>query len=290
MEFNPIKQKYCPYCSSAKAKSQFYPNPVLAGEHLPYCKSCAGAKYREAAKLTGSKWAALWSVCMEMGVPLIRERFNVLKQQYDEDDVKSTKNTPFATYLDLLQDARVKYHGVFDSDMQLSDFIQISDMVENVAEEDMEEKRKYWNKVWGSGYDADQCARLDDYFEMYTDDKPDMDAGQILRYRDLCKAELRKFEGDDSKEVTDEILKLMKLLKIDDFQENRQSETEKFIDSWAWRIENTKPAEYEDLEKYRDYAGNEKMWNEIQRVMLNAVAFTRDYPDITTYEKGGKKK
>lgn len=285
MEFNPIKQKYCPYCSSVKAKSQFYPNPVLAGEYLPYCKSCAGAKYREAAKLTGSKWAALWAVCMEMGVPLIRERFNVLKQQYDEDDTKSTKNTPFATYLDLLQDARVKYRGVFDSDMQLSDFIQISDTSDDIAEEDMEEKRKYWNKVWGSGYDADQCARLDDYFEMYTTDIPEMDAGMMLRYRDLCKAELRKFEGDDSKEVTDEILKLMKLLKVDKFDSQEKSDTDRFIDRLIWKIEETEPAEEEDEAKYRDVAGFEASFNNIMRCMQNLLAGTKNYPNIPKSEE-----
>lgn len=285
MEFNPIKQKYCPYCSSVKAKSQFYSNPMLAGEHLPYCKSCAGAKYREAAKLTGSKWAALWSVCMEMGVPLIRERFNVLKQQYDEDDTKSTKNTPFATYLDLLQDARVKYRGVFDSDMQLSDFIQISDTSDDVAEEDMEEKRKYWNKVWGSGYDVDQCTRLDDYFEMYTTDIPEMDTGMMLRYRDLCKAELRKFEGNDDKQTMDEIFKLMGLLKIDKFNSQEKSDTDRFIDRLIWKIEETEPAEEEDEAKYRDVAGFEVSFNNIMRCMQNLLAGTKNYPNIPKSEE-----
>ena len=286
MEFNPIKQKYCPYCSSVKAKSLFYPNPMLAGEHLPYCKSCAGAKYREAAKLTGSKWAALWAVCMEMGVPLIRERFNVLKQQYAEDDTKSTKNTPFATYLDLLQDARVKYRGVFDSDMQLSDFIQISDTPDDIAEEDVEEKRKYWNKVWGSGYDTDQCARLDDYYDAYTGDMVNMDAGQILRYRDLCRAELKKFENGSDKETTDEILKLMKLLKIDNFETAAEkSDAQIAYEKVIAMVEYSKPAEYEDLQKYVDMCGYEKDRAEDMRNLRNAIAGTRDYPDIPYDER-----
>ena len=67
----------------------------------------------------------------------------------------------------------------------------------------------------------------------------------------------------------------MSMLKLDDFKENKQSDTEKFIDRWAWRLENESPAECADLKKYKDYAGNESMWKDILRTVKNAISNSR---------------
>ena len=125
MEINRAKERYCPCCSTVKEKSKFYPSPIAANEYLPYCKECVGKKYRAASQALDSKWGALWCVCMEMGVPLLREKFNLLKAQYDGFDGKGRRPEPFGLYLALLKDGGVQYRGIFDGDMQLSEFVDL---------------------------------------------------------------------------------------------------------------------------------------------------------------------
>ena len=48
----------------------------------------------------------------------------------------------------------------------------------------------------------------------------------------------------------------------------------------AWTIENTKPAECRDLDKYKDFSNFNIKWNEIMRCVKNLVAGTREYPNI----------
>ena len=107
-----------------------------------------------------------------------------------------------------------------------------------------------------------------------------MEPAQESLYRELCKAQLKQFKGEGDKDVFAQIKTLMSMLKLDDFKENKQSDTEKFIDRWAWRLENESPAECADLEKYKDYAGNESMWKDILRTVKNAVSGSREYPEL----------
>ena len=107
-----------------------------------------------------------------------------------------------------------------------------------------------------------------------------MEPAQESLYRELCKAQLKQFKGDGDKDIFTQIKTLMSMLKLDDFKENKQSDTEKFIDRWAWRLENESPAECADLKKYKDYAGNESMWKDILRTVKNAISNSRDYPEI----------
>ena len=118
-----------------------------------------------------------------------------------------------------------------------------------------------------------------------------MDANLVNRYRDLAKAEWRKRKADESGEIQeiknaqDILNKQLSLLKLNEFKNNKQSETEKFIERMAWTIENTKPAECEDLEKYKDFSNFLPTWKEILRCVRNLVAGTRDYPDIPPEER-----
>ena len=155
MEINRAKERYCPRCSTVKEKSKFYPSPIVANEYLPYCKECVGKKYRAASQALDSKWGALWCVCMEMGVPLLREKFNLLKAQYDGLDGKGRRPEPFGLYLALLKDGGVQYRGIFDGDMQLSEFVDlgIEQSPEEPTQKDMDAQRKQWDKVWGKDYD-----------------------------------------------------------------------------------------------------------------------------------------
>lgn len=287
MEINRAKERYCPCCSTVKEKSKFYPSPIATNEYLPYCKECVGKKYRAASQALDSKWGALWCVCMEMGVPLLREKFNLLKAQYDGLDGKGRRPEPFGLYLALLKDGGVQYRGIFDGDMQLSEFVDlgIEQSPEEPMQKDMDAQRKQWDKVWGKDYDDEDCQRLDEYFEDYTQDLFEMDMAMTMRYRDLCRAELKQFKGEGDKDTFNQIKTLMSMLKLDDFKDNKQSETEKFIERMAFTIENTKPAECEDLEKYKDFSGFGKTWDGLMRCLKNLVGGSRDYPDIPREER-----
>lgn len=287
MEINRAKERYCPCCSTVKEKSKFYPSPIATNEYLPYCKECVGKKYRAASQALDSKWGALWCICMEMGVPLLRDKFNLLKAQYDGLDGKGRRPEPFGLYLALLKDGGVQYRGIFDSDMQLSEFVDlgIEQSPEEPTQKDMDAQRKQWDKVWGKDYDDEDCQRLDEYFEDYTQDLFEMDMAMTMRYRDLCRAELKQFKGEGDKDTFNQIKTLMSMLKLDDFKDNKQSETEKFIERMAFTIENTKPAECEDLEKYKDFSGFGKTWDGLMRCLKNLVGGSRDYPDIPREER-----
>lgn len=287
MEFNRAKQRYCPCCSTVKDKAKFYPSPIASGEFLPYCRECVSKKYYAASKALDSRWGALWCLCMEMGVPLLREKFNLLKAQYDGLDGKGRRPEPFGLYLALLKDGGVQYRGIFDSDMQLSEFVDlgIEQSLEEPMQKDMDAQRKQWDKVWGKDSDDEDCQRLDEYFDDYTKDILEMDTAMTLRYRDLCRAELKQFKGEGDKDTFNQIKTLMSMLKLDDFKDNKQSETEKFIERMAFTIENTKPAECEDLEKYKDFSGFGKTWDGLMRCLQNLIGGSRDYPDIPREER-----
>lgn len=287
MELNRAKERYCPCCSKVKDKTKFYPNPIKSGEYLAYCRECTSIKFRTAEANLGSKWAALWCICMEMGAPLFKDKFEALKNQYESYSGSGRRPEPFSMYVAMLKDAQVQYKGIFESDMQLSDFVDLNIGQDDgeISQKDLDAQRKEWDRIWGSSYSNDQCERLDNYYAAYTDSLEQMDAGRMLRYRDLCKAELRKFEGDDGKEVTEEILKLMKLLKIDSFETQEKSDMDRFIDRLIWKIEETEPAEEEDESKYRDIAGFENSFTHIMRCMQNLLTGTKNYPKIPRAEE-----
>lgn len=287
MEINRVKERYCPCCSKVKDKTKFYPNPVKSGEYLPYCRECTSIKFRTAEANLDSKWAALWCVCMEMGVPLFKDKFEALRNQYESYSGSGRRPEPFSMYVAMLKDAQVQYKGIFESDMQLSDFVDLNISTDDgeISQKDLDAQRKEWDRIWGSSYNNEQCERLDNYYAAYTDSLEQMDTGRMLRYRDLCKAELRKFEGDNGKEVTEEILKLMKLLNIDSFESQEKSDMDRFIDRLIWKIEETEPAEEEDESKYKDIAGFENSFTHIMRCMQNLLTGTKNYPKIPRAEE-----
>ena len=145
-------------------------------------------------------------------------------------------------------------------------------------------------RLWGK-FEVEDYELLNAFFDMYTQDLPNMDTALELRYRDLCKAELRKRKADENGDIgeitkaEESLRKNMALLKLDKFQDNKQSEVEKHIERMCWMVENTKPCECEDLEKYKDFSGFGIKWAEIMRCMRNLIANTRDYPEIQKGEE-----
>lgn len=282
------RESYCACCKQIKPINRFYKRIGEDDQSVyPYCRKCYTTKfraYRDALKLED---AAAWCLFAEMGIAFYGKVWEKVKHSATS---KATDHV--ANYISYLRGASVET-GFWASDTMLDDIVEISkDKVDvsNKQHEDklnLQEQAVIWGlNVDGSAYSEKDYKFLNQTYESYTADILDMDTAKMMRYKDLCKAELRKFNGDTSKETLDEILKLMKLLKIDNFQENKQSETEKFIDRWAWKIENEEPAEDRDLTKYKDYAGNEKMWRGILRTVFNAISGTRNYPDLKYVTSG----
>lgn len=274
--WNENLERVCGKCQKAKGKTQFYKIPKTR-DYIPVCKMCLKQYFNDVQKDTGSDDVALWSSLMVAGVPMMRD---VYETMMSAGDVVGNNMVP--TYFTLAEQSNRDFTSLVDGDMQLSDFIDFGyDEPEPERPSVDVQMRRRWDREWGASYSDSQCMQLDEYLEGYTGNLSEMDVGMTLRYRDLCKAELRKFEGDDDKgQTTKEIVDLMKLLKISDFQKDEKSEDEKFIDKIVWMIEETEPAEEEDEEKYRDIAGYEEMYNEMMRCMRNLLTGTKDFPDI----------
>lgn len=291
MEYNRTKERLCGCCQKPKDKQTFYSNPIKPG-YMYMCKECCTTKFKDALAATGNEGAALWAVCMANDLPMIREIYEATIEQLKQVPMGAgRKPSLFLTYVALLKDCGKKYSGCYDSDMQLGDFIHIGtdDEIADAENRDADivEQRKVWAKTWGADFEDEDYEQLDDYFDGYTADIPDMDVGMMLRYRDLCKAELRKFKGDDEKgQTTKEITDLMKLLKIADFANAAdKSDSRIAFEKVTAMIETSKPAECEDLQKFIDLCGYEKDRAEDMRCLQNAIAESRLYPDIPRSEK-----
>ena len=157
---------------------------------------------------------------------------------------------------------------------------------------DWEEQIRVWGKFVNSDGELDEESYnyLNFTFEDYTKDLIEMDANLIRRYRDLCKAELRKRKADESGDIQeiakaqDSLKKMLDMLNLSDFKKGEADERKQFIDKIAWMIEETEPAEEEDEEKYRDIAGYEKIYDDFMRSMRNILTGDRNYPTIPKEE------
>lgn len=281
------EEAYCSCCEKVLSLSKFFKRSNKKNEIYPLCKNCYAQKFSNYKDKSGNEEVAAWCILAEMGIPYYKEIWSNVRQNVKTGQITSW----ISAYLRLIKDFGKPLDGFWQSDTPLEELIELKTDIEE-SEEQSDEYKKQQESLWGAKSDGGEFSSedyefLNNLYSDYTKEIVSIDTAQSMRYRDLCKAELRKHMGDTSKETTEEILKLMKLLKIDNFQENKQSDTEKFIDRWAWRIENEEPAECEDLKKYQDYAGNDKMWRDILRTVRNAVSGSKDYPELSDI-KGDK--
>lgn len=276
-------EAYCSCCEKVLPINKFLKKPDSKDSIFPLCKSCYNAKYAFFKGKTNSE-AAIWCLLAELGKPYYKDIWGKINTSIQATQIMIKVNA----YFKLVQDFGKPLDGIWQSDKSLFDIVDLeeSEIVPEDSNEELDEQQTLWGmKSDGTNFDKADYKFLNGLYADYTQEIVDIDTAQAMRYRDLCKAELRKHKGDVGKETTEEILKLMKLLKIDNFQENKQSETSKFIERMAWEIENTKPAECEDLNKYKDYSGFEPTWKHIMRCVQNLVAHSRQYPDIPKEEQ-----
>ncbi len=284
--YNRNTEYWCSSCNKAKEKKYFIMS--LNPNHcdcLPFCKTCLNAKIKKYTEQTKSEYIALYCLCAELGYPVLREALEVAMDLYHEKEKSSKNNNLFLLYHNTLKELGLVLQGFWQTDVDLSEFGEVNKS-KNTQFLDYEKLQK----IWGS-FSKEDYQLLEEFFHMYTDNIQSMDTPMELRYRDLCKAELRKRKADESgekseiKEAEESIRKTMNLLKLDNFQNSKQSDIEKHIERMAWTIENTKPCECEDLNKYKDFSGFEPVWKDIMRAIRNLVAGTRDYPEVPKEER-----
>ena len=279
--------RFCPSCGSNKGLPQFYKNPLAnsKGLLLPYCKHCCTMKFKSYADKFKNDKAALWCVLAQLNIPFKTEVWEAVQLF-----ALGAKNPDIVSlYMTGYVELGILAEGFWESDEMLFDFYGVAPKVESI---DYKEEILKWGRFEVDGRIDEEAYRfLNKIYEEYTSEILDMDANLVNRYRDLAKAEWRKRKADESGEIQeiknaqDILNKQLSLLKLNEFKNNKQSETEKFIERMAWTIENTKPAECEDLEKYKDFSNFLPTWKEILRCVRNLVAGTRDYPDIPPEER-----
>lgn len=278
-------KKACGCCQTAKAPAQFHKSPLSSNQFLPICKLCCKDKLKVYTEITGSESAAFWLVLSELGVPFIKEvwdKFQVFK-------ATSNVNTDLImAYLRALSESGIKVDGFWQSDVML-DMLMDSVVDRDVEREelDLTEQQKIWGKFEPEDYEF-----LNFTFNEYTQDLLDMDANLIRRYRDLAKAELRKRKADESGDIQEvknaqNILNnQLSLLKLNEFKSHNKTDEQLSFEKRVAMIEYTKPSECEDLKVYLDMVGYEKEKGLMMRSLRNAIAGTRDYPDIPKEELG----
>lgn len=234
-------------------------------------------KLQEYKDEVGSVKAAFWLVLAECGIPFKNDIW-VLAEQLLHKDMKLDL---FVVYMKCLAD-ELKGSQVFG-------FWQSDTMLDDILKDEKEEEptidEKQLRRVWGD-YPLSKLEWLEEEFADYVAGIDDLPNSTAKMYRNLCKANLRLKEANETKEdtkpITDEILKWLKLLGIDKIEsEAEKSDSKIAFERAIALIENTKPAESESLEKYRDMCEHEKDKDEMMRCLRNAIVGTKDYPKLT---------
>lgn len=286
MKYNEI---LCSSCRTIKSQTEFANGyGAQAGRKVSICKECCNAKLEKYEQRVG-KVGAFWLLMAELGIPFIQQVYDVA--YHASISIKKGAKRPdlVELYVKKLNLLDMKYDGFWDSDTMLDDIL-------NEHKETLDPKLDLalMNRIWGK-YPDDKYAEaydfLEDRFNEYTKDILDMDANLTNRYRDLCKAEYQKRVADESGDIG-EIQKAQKvvndmlaLLKLNNFQDVAKSDAQIAFEKAIAMIEYTKPAECEELDKYVDMCGHERDNAEMMRCLRNAIAGTRDYPEIPRDER-----
>lgn len=286
--------RVCRCCKKPKHNSSFKKNPLsdTMEPYLEVCNVCISEYYKKVKDIYGGNLGvATWATTMWLGLPMIFAAWNQAQVLLERAKSKPGSNPEMISlYLEELYiyGRTIPIVGLWESDMEMSDFVEVEKGdFEQLQKADVliQGGVKVQKKFWGD-FDAADLLYLSQTYKEYTQDLGEMDVNLKNRYKDLCRAELRLSKASqslDSVEVSraqDNVTKLLKLLKLDDFESNKVSAEEKLIERQIWLMENTEPAEWEDLEKYKDVSGFGETWEHIGRCVQNLIAGTRNYPDV----------
>lgn len=286
---NRTTEAYCCNCQSAKNFSTFHAHVIVGKKYLPFCKTCCNKKLRDYIGVTKSEGAGLWCLLAELGIPFFKEVWENTQKIVFEATGAGRKPDLLLTYLRTFKEFGIVAQGFWQSDMMLDDFVEIGENKEEENKEviDLNEQQRIWGRFEVEDYDF-----LNFTFNEYTQNLLEMDANLIRRYRDLAKAELRKRKADESGDIQEiknaqNILNnQLSLLKLNEFKSHNKTDEQLAFEKRVAMIEYTKPSECEDLKAYLDMVGYEKEKGLMMRSLRNAIAGTRDYPDIPKEELG----
>lgn len=285
MEYSKVTQKVCANCGEVKRKTAFYNIPKKDNEYIPLCKDCVQEQfvnYRNALSAVAGDYAtlaALWCVLFRANLPFYQD-LAIDAQKKAENNVKMTL---FEVYLTLLRNEHLPCSSALDGDTNMTELFVMPNKSE--ADEgsmsDIDKSRYLMD--WGQ-YSPEEWLWLENKYHEHTDSILQLEPAGVDLYRQLCKDQLRLRQayeqGEDTKVITDEIFKIMKTLKIDNFESNEKSATEKHIERLIWKFENTEPAELEDKSIFKDVAGYEQMYHEVMRSQENFIRGSKNYPAI----------
>lgn len=289
-------ERYCPYCNTVKPIKDFYIRYGVKNQYLPNCISCTNSIYKTGMTKYNHTAAGIWAASMANNVPFIRKIYeDIAPSIATKEGQRGRPPIPFATYYNKMKEYGQIYHGVIDSDITLADYVEFGEKIEEEEEPvDYSELIKIWGRFVTKDGEVDEEAYefLENLYAKYTENLLQMDTAMEQTYRDLCIAHWQKRKADEGGDMAEvekarkQINQNLALLKLDKFQTNTLSDEEKHIEYICWEIENTTPAECEDLEKYKDFSGFEKPFAEIMRCVKNLVAGSKEYPDLVKEDIG----
>lgn len=272
---------------------------------LPYCKNCNTALYQRYRDEKFTAEEALYYVCSMNNTPFIAEK---VQQTFDFVTSEAKRGAKvsniFGTYYNILLRETSKHH--LWQDFSCTD-IDYKDIATHIEKRDVTKKEMEQLELdWGKQSDIEDYALLDYWFDELTGDKP-LEKVEELSYRDLCLARLskRKIEqfnpelktkDGESQDITKKqtqitsiqarINSLMKMLKIDNFEEKKQQTIiERMLETRINEQEKYKPAMfYEGKKENEDYFGRSKYFHDhIYRPIMNQFANNKLY-DIVPKE------
>lgn len=273
-----------------KSNATFLPEGVI-----PYCEDCCEEIYNYYLSKTQDVQEAYRYTCAKMDIPFIQKVYNEVTA-YNEKQMKSKKKNKenpnehmFRTYYMFLWGEKSletdidKWEDYSDSDVPFTAVIK-SDTNDN-SDDDYIRFELDWGKQSYEDYQY-----LEYRWNFWTKDKPINEAQETL-YRQLCLVELRKRKkescdgnglGESTKEEQEMILRLMKELKISNFEEKKdKSLVEQMIEYQIYEQEQTDPCETVDREYYKDYCDIGKNWGkQILRAIKNLLVGSNEFPDI----------
>lgn len=285
------KTKVCMACEQEKPCTAFYKSPNPLYDYVPLCNQCRNerlATYNKVAKTDGG---GLWILLMELGIPFISSVWKETEEDLKGPFGRGGKPNSFVRYMEHLEESGIEVQGIWQSDVMLTDLVDFAPEAKEARKLQVEVDKLI--KIWGrfttkdGNIDQDAYLFLENSFENYTQELPEMDVNTENRYRDLCRCELqlrRANESNDANDISkaqDRLNKQLALLGMNDFKSNIKSEEQLAFEKRVAMIEFSKPAECEDLKKYLDMVGYDKEKAILMRSIRNAICGTRDYPDVS---------
>ena len=274
-------------CIGLKKDSEFFSSwsPFHSNGKVPYCKECCNKIFDYYVNETKSAKAALYYTLMKLDTPFIKEVYEKINERAKYGDSKGNKiSIGIGVYMNEIR--KYSKNKEIWSDFSATD-TDITDIDSKI--ESREIKQREMDKFlldWGNQPNIEDYQFLEYRYDVYTEGR-ELTPSQETLYRKLCLAELsarrKEANQESSKEDTEQIMKLMAKLKIDNFEEKRdKTDIERILERQIWEIENTEPAEMVDKEEYKDYLDIGKDWGKhILRAVKNLLVGSRDYPQIT---------